>query len=66
MMLLRSQLKYIGRRLLSSVPRSVVTLVEAKAMPKTYNTMSNDVLITMAVMGDQEAREEVLFDSFFL
>lgn len=40
--------------------RPVVTLEEAKKMPKTYRDMSNDVLITMAVMGDQEAREERL------
>ena len=58
-MLLRSNIKLISRRALSSLPKSVVSLKEAKAMPKTYNTMSNDVLITMAVMGDQEAREEV-------
>jgi hypothetical protein len=29
-------------------------------MPKFYNTMPNEILVTMAVMGDQEAREERL------
>lgn len=39
---------------------SVVTLQEAKTAPRFYNQMPNDILITMAVMGDQEAREERL------
>lgn len=39
---------------------AVVTLVEAKAMPRRYEELSNDVLIVMAVLGDQEAREERL------
>ncbi len=38
--------------------RSIVTVQEAKQMSGTYNTMSNDVILTMAVLGDQEAREE--------
>jgi hypothetical protein len=37
-----------------------VTIEVAKAMPKLYYEMPNDVLLTMAVMGDQEAREERL------
>ena len=40
--------------------RSVVTVEEAKRMPKRYNEMPNDILLSMAVMGDQEAREERL------
>lgn len=40
--------------------RSIVTLEEAKKMPKTYNSIPNDILLNMAVMGDQEAREERL------
>lgn len=39
---------------------SVVTIEMAKAMPKMYNEMPNDALLSMAVMGDQEAREERL------
>ncbi len=38
--------------------RSVVTIEEAKKMPKHYRDMPNDALLTMAIMGDQEAREE--------
>jgi hypothetical protein len=37
-----------------------VSIETAKAMPKLYYEMPNDVLLTMAVMGDQEAREERL------
>jgi hypothetical protein len=40
--------------------RRQVTIETAKAMPKLYYEMPNDVLLTMAVMGDQEAREERL------
>jgi hypothetical protein len=39
---------------------SQVTIEEAKKMPKIYNEMPNDILLSMAVMGDQEAREERL------
>jgi hypothetical protein len=35
-----------------------VTIETAKAMPKNYNEMPNEILLTMAVGGDQEAREE--------
>ena len=35
-----------------------VSIEQAKAMPKNYDELSNDILLTMAVMGDQEAREE--------
>ena len=40
--------------------RGIVTLEETKKMPKLYNELSNDVIITMSVLGDQEAREERL------
>lgn len=40
--------------------RTVVTLEEAKKMAKNYNEIPNDVLLNMAVMGDQDAREERL------
>ncbi len=29
-------------------------------MPRNYNEMPNDVLLTMAIGGDQDAREERL------
>lgn len=37
-----------------------VTIAQAKSMPKNYDEMPNDVLLSMAIMGDQEAREERL------
>ena len=37
-----------------------VSLEEAKKMPKRYKDYPNDTLLTMAMMGDQEAREERL------
>ena len=37
---------------------SKVSIAEAKTMAKNYEEMSNDILLSMAVMGDQEAREE--------
>lgn len=40
--------------------RSVVTIEEAKKMHRNYNDIPNDILLTMANMGDQEAREERL------
>lgn len=39
---------------------SRVTIAQAKNMPKNYDEMPNDVLLSMAIMGDQEAREERL------
>lgn len=39
---------------------SRVSVDEARKMAKNYDEMPNDVLLTMAVMGDQEAREERL------
>jgi hypothetical protein len=39
---------------------SRVTIDQAKNMPKNYDEMPNDVLLSMAIMGDQEAREERL------
>jgi hypothetical protein len=38
----------------------VVTLEEAKKLPRQFEEMSNDVITIMAVLGDQEAREERL------
>ena len=35
-----------------------VSIDEAKAMPKRYSEMPNEILLTMAIMGDQDAREE--------
>jgi hypothetical protein len=37
-----------------------VSIADAKKMPKNYDEMPNDILLSMAVMGDQEAREERL------
>eukprot|EP00600_Ochromonadales_sp_CCMP1393_P009992 CAMPEP_0174954186 /NCGR_PEP_ID=MMETSP0004_2-20121128/283_1 /TAXON_ID=420556 /ORGANISM="Ochromonas sp., Strain CCMP1393" /LENGTH=216 /DNA_ID=CAMNT_0016201969 /DNA_START=74 /DNA_END=724 /DNA_ORIENTATION=- len=37
-----------------------ITIEEAKAMPKNYDQMPNDILLSMAIMGDQDAREERL------
>ncbi len=39
---------------------SRVTIDEAKKMPKNHDEMPNDILLSMAIMGDQEAREERL------
>lgn len=35
-----------------------VSIEVAKCMPKTYDELPNDMLLTLAIMGDQEAREE--------
>ena len=35
-----------------------VTTEYAKKMPKNYDDMPNDILLSMAIMGDQKAREE--------
>lgn len=43
---------------INNAVRTVVTLEEAKKMPKSYNEIPNEILLNMAVMGDQEAREE--------
>jgi hypothetical protein len=37
-----------------------ITIEEAKKMAKNYDEMPNDILLSMAIMGDQEAREERL------
>ena len=37
-----------------------VTIDIAKEMPRTYKQFPNDVLLSAAIMGDQEAREERL------
>lgn len=39
---------------------STVTTEIAKQLPKTYNEMPNEILLTMAIMGDQDAKEERL------
>jgi len=44
----------------SQFVRGIVSLEETKKMPKLYNELPNDVIITMSVLGDQEAREERL------
>jgi hypothetical protein len=40
--------------------RSIISIEEAGKMPRKYNEMPNEILLSMAVMGDQEAREERL------
>lgn len=53
------QCNYAFHQMMSSSSVSNrVSIEHAKAMPKNYDELSNDVLLTMAVMGDQEAREE--------
>lgn len=47
-------------RSMGSVVPKRVTIEIAKQMPKNYDELPNDILLTMAVMGDQEAREERL------
>lgn len=44
----------------SSSPQKIVTLEEAKKLPREFEEMSNDVITILAVLGDQEAREERL------
>ena len=60
-----AKLNPISVRFLSSqapaqVKHHVVSLDEAKKMPKYYKHFSNDVILTMASVGDQDAREERL------
>ena len=50
-------LKYNGLKNFSNKFTTVVSIEQAKLMPKYYN-IPNDMLVTMAVLGDQEAREE--------
>jgi len=40
--------------------KSNMTIENAKMLPKEYDEYSNEVIVTMAVMGDQGAREERL------
>ncbi len=47
-------------RVLTKAFSARVTISEAKDMPKNYDEMPNDILLSMAIMGDQEAREERL------
>ncbi len=49
-----------NKNILSKSFANKVTLEEAKRLPKNYDEMPNDILLSMAVMGDQEAREERL------
>lgn len=48
----------LNKNILSKSFAARVTLEEAKKMAKNYDEMPNDALLAMAVMGDQEAREE--------
>lgn len=41
-------------------PQNIVTLDDAKKLPREFEEMSNDVITILAVLGDQEAREERL------
>lgn len=43
-----------------ALSRTIVSIEDAKKMHRAYNEIPNDVLLNMAVMGDQEAREERL------
>jgi hypothetical protein len=51
---------FVNERLLRQLSTKIVSVEEARKMPKSYNQMPNDILLTMAVGGDQEAREERL------
>ena len=51
--------RYSNKNQFSLVPTRV-SIETAKQMPKNYDELPNDVLLTMAIMGDQEAREERL------
>jgi hypothetical protein len=48
------------QRNMSSGPIKIVDLEEAKKLPREFEEMSNDVITILAVLGDQEAREERL------
>jgi hypothetical protein len=50
---------YISRNF-SSTHSGEITLKQAKEMPKCYTTMSNDIIVILALSGDQAAREERL------
>lgn len=52
--LLKKEVKLI----VSAKRTHLVSTAEAKAMPTEYNEMPHDVLITLAALGDQDAREE--------
>jgi hypothetical protein len=67
MSLSRLALRNLGRKFISPVfrfpvgaVRTIVSLEEARKMPRNYNEIPNDILLNMAVTGDQEAREERL------
>ena len=47
-------------RMRNVLSRSVVSIQEAKNMPKTYSEFSNEILLSMALNGDQLARQERL------
>ncbi len=42
----------------STVSQGVVSIAQAKLLPTRYNAMPNDILLNLAINGDQEAREE--------
>ena len=44
----------------SHIRPKLISTAAARAMPTEYNEMSSDVLITLAALGDQDAREERL------
>jgi hypothetical protein len=50
----------IARSAFRTFAAKTVTVEDAKKMPKDYYEMPNDILLTMAVMGDQDARSERL------
>ena len=58
-----SVVKAMAPKIMTSSYRSFstpakITIEEAKKMPRHYNEMPNDILLTMAASGDQQAREE--------
>jgi hypothetical protein len=50
----------LANPMMVTLKASHVTIDIAKKMPRKYEELSNDVLVTIAVLGDQEAREERL------
>jgi len=57
---LRQMTGIYGGRAARCLSSKVVSLEEAKKLPREFEEMSNDVITIMAVLGDQEAREERL------
>jgi len=50
----------ISKPVMAQIVRSVVSIADAKKMIRNYNEMPNDVLLTLAIHGDDEARQERL------